>query len=209
MDFVYICFDDCTKVESRKVFVKDIATVFCSNTALQNKIRMLKIYSFPDNNHSQNTPQITMTALYVVGMILQHFPNIQIIPTGSTDFIIERNIHHPSPFLTLIKAVCICLITFFGSAFTIMTFNNDAQVHDVFQQTYTFFSGAESDGFTSLELGYSIGVGAGILIFYNHFGKKKNNADPTPLQMEMRLYENDIHTTILDDAKRQHTNIDA
>ena len=107
-----------------------------------------------------------------------------------------------------VKTVLICLITFFGSAFTIMAFNNDVQVHNVFSQIYTFFSGKESSGFTVLEFSYSIGLGGGILIFYNHFGKKKLSRDPTPLEIEMRLYENDIKTTFIDGVKRNNKHID-
>ena len=107
-----------------------------------------------------------------------------------------------------VKTVLICLITFFGSAFTIMAFNNDVQVHNVFSQIYTFFSGKESSGFTVLEFSYSIGLGGGILIFYNHFGKKKLSRDPTPLEIEMRLYENDIKTTLIDGVKRNNKHID-
>ncbi len=89
-----------------------------------------------------------------------------------------------------------------------MAFNNDVQVHDVFAQIYELFAGKEHEGFTILECSYSIGLGAGILIFYNHFGKRKLSKDPTPLEIEMRLYENDINTTLIDGVKRSNKHID-
>ena len=45
-------------------------------------------------------------------------------------------------------------------------------------------------------------------MLYNHFGKRKLSRDPTPLEIEMRLYENDIHTTLIDGVKRQNEHID-
>ena len=48
----------------------------------------------------------------------------------------------------------------------------------------------------------------GILIFFNHFGKKRFTVDPTPMEVQMRLYENDIQTTLVEDAARRKDEID-
>ncbi len=214
MENVYIFFDDCTKVDNDKVSISDIATVYCSNKNLKNKINALKVYTFPnpskqkkDNSDSDNG-RIIITALKIFEIILSEYPDVNIIPTGSTDIIIEKNSKQPSLSYVRLKTAFICLIVFFGSAFTIMAFNNDVQVHDVFAQIYELFAGEEHEGFTVLECSYSIGLGAGILIFYNHFGKRKLSKDPTPLEIEMRLYENDINTTLIDGIKRSNKHID-
>ena len=89
-----------------------------------------------------------------------------------------------------------------------MTFNNDAGTSQLFKQIYKLFMGQESDGFSVLELSYSIGLTIGILVFFNHFGKKKFSVDPTPIEVEMRLYENDIQTTIIADYGRKGQELD-
>ena len=53
-----------------------------------------------------------------------------------------------------------------------------------------------------LEASYSVGLGVGILIYFNHFGKKKMTADPTPLEIEMRLYEDQINDTLIEGDSR-------
>ena len=63
--------------------------------------------------------------------------------------------------------------------------------------------GEESSGFTVLEISYSIGISVGILVFFNHFGKKRFSVDPTPMEVEMRLYENDIESTLVDIYSRK------
>lgn len=55
---------------------------------------------------------------------------------------------------------------------------------------------------------YSVGLVVGILIFFNHFGKKRFTVDPTPMEVQMRLYENDIQTTLVEDAARRKNEID-
>ncbi|MEE0884349.1 MAG: stage V sporulation protein AA, partial [Faecalimonas sp.] len=57
-------------------------------------------------------------------------------------------------------------------------------------------------------LGYSVGLVAGILVFFNHFGKKKISVDPTPIEVEMRLYENDIQTTVIAEYSRKGQELD-
>ena len=59
-----------------------------------------------------------------------------------------------------------------------------------------------------LEVSYSIGIIIGILVFFNHFGKKRFTVDPTPLEVQMRLYENDIQTTLVEDASRRREELD-
>ena len=89
-----------------------------------------------------------------------------------------------------------------------MTFNNDVGVNQVFQQVYELMTGQPSDGFTMLEITYSIGIAVGIIVFYNHFGGKKITKDPTPMEVEMRQYENDVNTTLIDGCNRKETSID-
>ena len=84
-----------------------------------------------------------------------------------------------------------------------MALNNDVEAPKLFDQIYTQIMGIKPDGFTILELTYSLGLTVGILIFFNHFGKKKFTVDPTPMEVEMRLYENDIQTTLIETYSRK------
>ena len=64
---------------------------------------------------------------------------------------------------------------FLVSAFTIMAFNNDVGVSEVFAKFYMQVMGKESSGFTELEVFYSIGIAFGILVFFNHVGRKRSH----------------------------------
>ena len=63
-------------------------------------------------------------------------------------------------------------------------------------------------GVSELEVSYCIGLGLGIVIFFNHVGRKKITPDPTPIQVEMRKYETDIDTTFIENAGRKGHSID-
>ena len=47
-------------------------------------------------------------------------------------------------------------------------------------------------GLRTIQLTYGLGMAIGITAFYNHFGKKKNENEPTPIELKMKQYENDI-----------------
>ena len=100
------------------------------------------------------------------------------------------------------------VLLFFGAAFTIMAFNNDVGVTDVFAKFYQQITGTESNGITELEICYSIGLAVGIIVFFNHVGHKKITHDPTPIQIEMRKYETDLDTAFINNAERRGHSVD-
>ena len=59
-----------------------------------------------------------------------------------------------------------------------------------------------------MEIGFCIGLPVGILIFYNHLGKKKLTDDPTPVQVAMRKYEQDVDTTYIESSSREGKSVD-
>ena len=61
---------------------------------------------------------------------------------------------------------------------------------------------------TEIEICYAIGMPIGIMIFYNHIGRKKVTHDPTPIQVEMRKYEQDVDHTFIENAGREGKSID-
>ena len=84
-----------------------------------------------------------------------------------------------------------------------MGYNNDVDMVKVFGQLYKVFLGTKPDDPTFVELFYSVGLALGIFLFFNHVPGKKVTNEPTPIQVQMRLYENDIQTTLVENAARQ------
>ena len=83
-----------------------------------------------------------------------------------------------------------------------MIFNNFVDFVWVFTEIYTQVTGQTSGHFTVLEITYSIGIGLGVLFFFNHFGHMKITDDPTPMQIQMRLYEENVNKTLIEDIDR-------
>ena len=95
-----------------------------------------------------------------------------------------------------LKSALIGIVIFFGSGFSIMAFHNDIGIVDLCAQIYTQVIGYAPEQIGGLEIGYSLGLALGILTFFNHISLQKRENDPTPLQVEVSKYEQDVEDTI-------------
>ena len=135
--------------------------------------------------------------------------SIQINSVGETDFIVSYNPQiKRRAALQWMKTAFVSAVSFCGAAFAIMTFNNDANVTDVFGNLYRLIMGAEPQGITVLEISYSVGLSLGILVFFNHFASWKITVDPTPIEVEMRLYEENLDKALIQNAGRKEAQTD-
>ena len=102
-----------------------------------------------------------------------------------------------------IKAAFVCLISFFGTAYTIMAYHNDVGINEVFTEVYRMAMGAEPGGLNTLEVSYSLGLAAGIIVFFNHVGGRRLTKDPTPVEVSIKNYETDVDKTLIEQAGRE------
>lgn len=198
-----------TVVWDRQVRLSDIADMECTDEAALRQLKQKKIYTFREDSGSRKNQLVVVSVLKIMEQIHKDYPELEISNEGETDFIIEYVPFPEKPeWVNITKTIVLCILIFFGAAFTIMAFNNDVGVGDVFAKFYHQVTGIESDGVTELEICYSIGLAFGILIFFNHVGRKKITHDPTPIQIEMRKYESDLDTAFIENAGRKGHSID-
>lgn len=202
-DTLYIQLDRNIKVSREVVTLGDIAQVVCSNPSVEARNKVRKVLSLPQGKYGR----YVFSVLDIVDVIQREETNVDVTPVGEPAFILTYEKPGPKSRLwSWVKTAGVCVVTFFGTAFSIMTFNTDVDIHKLFENVYQQFTGQPSDGFTILEVTYSLGIGIGAVFFFNHFGKKKLTSDPTPMQVEMRLYEEDVDTTILEQTVRKEQN---
>ena len=208
---LYLKIEQNTIVYDRHVVLNDIAKMECTNETVLRQLKQKKVYSFTNqkNDKKEKNQMKVFSVLKIIEQIHEDYPSLTISNEGESDFIIEYIPNPEKPkVMNTIKTVLLCIIIFFGSAFTIMAFNNDVSVTKMFSRIYLLLTGEESNGFTLIELTYCIGLIVGILIFFNHLGRKKFTADPTPMEVEMRLYENDIQETLIEAYARKEKEVD-
>lgn len=199
-DILYLKIDKNVRAEKFPLPLGYIAQINCSQKAVESKVKTLHLPTQIINGPGR----YVFSVFDLIETIQKEYPNLEISNLGETDFVltVEKE-NEVSELFGLVKTGFVCLLTFFGAAFSIMAFNNDINVTKLFGQLYEIFTGNQSDGFTILEISYSIGVGLGILVFFHHFARKNKSADPTPLEVEMRTYEDEIDDTLIESGNRK------
>ena len=204
-DTLYIKLDQSVELTKSEVTVADVAKLECKNKNVLNKLKPIKLLE--DNSNGKK--RYIVSIMKIIEIIDKDFQNVEVQNLGETECIVEfKKANKTKPYWDVLKTVAICFILFFGVGFSIMSFNNDVSVGSMFEQMSTLFTGNKEDGKQIIELCYSIGLGIGIIVFYNHFGAKKLSKDPTPIEVEMRKYESDINQTLIDGHNRQDGKID-
>lgn len=202
---VYIKTSLSSKVHKASVTIGDVAKVYCDDKYLSRNIKALKIYTF--RNPKDN--RIIFSSLKIIEIICSHYPKAEVSHLGEPDFVLEYEPFEKKKLIPpWVNAFICCVLLFFGSAFTIMTFNTDVSVAKLFSDIYTDITGETHNSVTILEISYSIGIGLGIMVFYNHLGKKRLSKDPTPIELEMRKYESEIETALVEGVSRKEAHID-
>lgn len=204
-DILYVKIEQNVAVKKRDLKIKDVATLYSSNTSMVQKLEKEPFYTIPKD--CKVLTMFTVTKVYEA--IHNIYPKIQIENLGETDFIVEYEPQkREKKWWEYTKMIVVAAIVFIGAAFTIMTFNEDVNVAGVFDRIYHMVTGeVKSDG-TILEISYAIGIPIGILVFYNHFKKRDIKNDPTPIQVEMRTYEEQMNKAMIKTAAREGKTID-
>lgn len=162
--------------------------------------------------HKELCKRQVITVLKMIEEIQKIYPNIPVENIGDPEIIIyhKPEVTHPKKdrLVTVLKIIFVCVFSFFGAGFTIMNYNNDVGVRDIFTYIYTLVVGYEPKGNTVIELGYSIGLTIGLFYFFNHVANKRFSDDPTPLEVEMRLYERDVNDTAAISSSRNKKTLD-
>ena len=197
---VYLKLPQSAQVVNRKIFLKDVAEIYTSDTGTQKKIGDIILYTVSGDKNQK----LIFSVMKLIETIQKEHPGLKIINIGEPDFIVEYKMPiAPKKGMEYFKLVILSLVVFLGAAFTIMTFNTDVSVGEVFDNLYYLVTGTKKNSGSVLEIAYSAGILLGILGFYNHFTGQKLHDDPTPIHIERRNYEEEMNKAIIKDADRE------
>lgn len=203
---LYLKAERSVEVTVDDVFVKDVAKVYCADPHITAKIKAIKLHRFGETEQKRQI----FSVLKLIEMINQACPKVSVENIGETDIIVKRiNVSKHKGPIQFVKIIFVAAISFFGTAFTIMAFHNDISINKVFGKVYELVMGEPAaSSYTILELAYSIGLSLGIIVFFNHIGGRRITKDPTPIEVEMRIYEKDVNDTLVETADREGKTID-
>lgn len=197
---VYLKCERNVEVKTQDAFMSDVGTIRCSDSVLSAKIKALKVHHFT----TDGPRRCVISTLKLVEFMENECQDISVQIVGEPDVLVEWvNVDKHKGWQQWLRAVLVCFVSFFGTAFTIMAYHNDVGINEVFTLIYTMVMNREPQGLNILEVSYSIGLAAGIILFFNHVGGRRLTKDPTPIEVSIRNYEEDVDKALIAQAGRE------
>lgn len=190
-------------IKKRNVTVKDIADVYAPST-LKSKVESVNVM----NIKQEQQKNYLISSIDVIKAIDKQIPNCSINMVGEIDTIIQYEPEAPkiNKLWLFTKIAFIVIVLFAGAATAIMSFHTDAQIPEVLENYYFIFFGEKIERPYIIEIPYSIGLAVGIIAFYNHIFKWHITDDPTPLEVEMTTYEENVDKCEMDNLSGEKRN---
>lgn len=203
---IYINVAQCVVTQKSNVTLGDFLTIYSNSKSLKKEIENLPFYSFKKEDQQQ---QLVVSILKIIEQISKSHPELSIENLGEADFILTyQPVNKNEKFKEILFTCFICLVAFFGGGYAIMAYNTDVGAKELFTYLSMLFLGNAKSGVIYIAISYAVGLTFGMLLFFNHLGNKKLTTDPTPLEVQMCLYEKDINTTIIKQTSRRGESID-
>ena len=180
--------------------LKDVAQVLAEKnikTQVEN-LHLIKIEGSEKKN-------LLVSVIDIVEKINAALPGNTVNNLGECDTVVEYSPRKKSQNKALLwlKVFFVSIVLLAGSATAIMSFHSDAQISTVFENYYYIFFNEKIENPMIIDLPYSIGLAFGIIVFFNHFSGKKITNDPTPIEVEMSVYESEVTDSLIDTLNKK------
>lgn len=97
------------------------------------------------------------------------------------------------------------VLLFFGSGMTMMNFHADVNMPAVQRRVTELITGKSTMHPWLFQIPYSLGVGLGMLLFFNRLLRRRLNDEPNPLEVEMFMYQENVnHYVITEEYRKKH-----
>ncbi len=173
-----------------KVLLKDVAQIIAPEAVLSN-LKSMMVHQLTQTDRNI----VIIDVMKVINMITTRFGELEIQTIGPAQTIIEVTFKKKGvsiPFFLLIW-----FLLFFGSAMAIMNFHDDVSMRSVQEKIYTIITGKKEAKPLLFQIPYSLGLGLGMILFFNHVFKKRLNEEPSPLEVEMFNYQMDLDNYVI------------
>lgn len=145
---------------------------------------------------------IVIDLAQVIMSIRKVHPTIEVETFGPSQTIIEIILSKKK--MSYLTFALVWFLLFVGGGMTIMNFHVDVSMGEVHQKIFTIITGKVEDKPLLIQIPYSFGLGMGMILFFNHFFKKRFNEEPSPLEVEMFNYQQDLDRYVIMNENKEN-----
>ena len=176
-----------TAKHAKFVLLKDLADISAEEGIKQD----LENLAYPIDIKEENN--IVISAISIISFIKKKFHDVDLIVVGKTDVLINfADEKADRDRYKIVRVILVCFLLFIGSITAIINFHSDVDMKQAHKVIYKVITGVETDKLLLLQIPYSLGIGVGMAVFFNNVFSKKINEEPTPLEMEMYTYRQNV-----------------
>ena len=88
-------------------------------------------------------------------------------------------------------------VTVHWATLAIIYFHEDVSMQQVHQRLYYMITGEFNAQPLLFQIPYSLGLGLGMVLFFNHVFQKRINEEPSPLEVEMFQYQQSLDQYVI------------
>jgi len=145
--------------------------------------------------------RVVIDLLQMIRVIRSHFPNLTIETYGEPHVLLMVGEKAERPRMPVL--IISWLLLFFGAGLAIMNFHTDVSMKEVHMRIAELVTGKHVEHPLWFQIPYSVGIGLGMLLFFNHLFKKRFNEEPNPLEVELYLYQENVNAYVVAEEMRK------
>ncbi|WP_088103368.1 stage V sporulation protein AA [Halalkalibacter urbisdiaboli] len=174
-----------TAKNEQRITIGDVAQVIAHDSLLA-RVTKVPLHQITTEDHNV----IIIDVMKVISVIRKMHPNLDIQTIGPPQTIIQVDMkkHRMGP----VFVAFVWFLLFIGAGLALMNFHEDVSMREVQIRIFQLITGNEIAKPLLLQIPYSIGLGLGMIIFFNHLFRKRINEEPSPLELEMFNYQQNL-----------------
>ena len=186
-----------------KITLSHIAHI-TANFPIEPKMKQIPIYQLS----KEDKEFVVIDSYHLIELLNELYPDTEFQLVGGANETIISIIHRKKTNSVLFVSF-VWITLFIGTAMTIINFHYDVSMLEVHQRIHFLFTGEQVENPLWIQIPYSFGLGIGMILFLNHWFKKKLNEEPSPLEVELFKYKKSIDEYVayyeneLNDGKRR------
>lgn len=194
----------------RRAVVAPLSSITLGNVArlvadeqLARRLKLLPLHQV----QSKDGNLMLIDMLQVVKAIREYEPGLVIETFGEPHVLVEIS---PSGVLKPRKLLLVLawILLFFGSGMAMMNFHADVNMPEVQRRITELITGRSGSHPWLFQIPYSIGIGLGMLLFFNRVLRKRLTDEPNPLEVEMFMYQENVnHYVITEEYRKKHEDL--
>ncbi|MCU6710095.1 stage V sporulation protein AA [Paenibacillus sp. J5C_2022] len=179
------------------VTLGQVARLLLEDKELHSALAELPLYEHKKSDGNR----VVIDVLQIVKAVRQAVPGITVETFGDPQVLLMVAEKPMKPRYVLL---CISwLLLFFGAGLAIMNFHTDVSMKEVHIRIAELVTGERDEHPLWLQIPYSLGLGLGMALFFNHIFRKRFNEEPNPLEVELYMYQENLNQYVIADEIRK------